>query len=64
MEEKNPHELLHGQKLKSESSQVEEIIFREKMLNIEVLGENGAWYKVNIHLIARRRHFPHEFHLL
>lgn len=31
------------------------------MLNIEVLGENGAWYKVNIVKIHRNTHFPHKF---
>lgn len=34
------------------------------MLNIEVLGENGAWYKVNINLINRQTRFPHDFHLI
>lgn len=31
------------------------------MLNIEVLGENGAWYKVNIVKIHCNTHFPHKF---
>lgn len=32
------------------------------MLNIEVLGENGAWYKVNNVKVQRNTYFPHKFH--
>lgn len=34
----------------------------EDMYNIEVLGENGAWYKVNKCLINIILQYPHEFH--
>lgn len=32
------------------------------MYNIEVLGENGAWYKVSNNPINVLSYFPHKFH--